>query len=483
MSTPLDLIILGAGPAGIAAYQTAKQCGLTLALVDENPHPGGRIYKGITRLRASRYPLNRLYGPEGTWAAKSIAEMQDADDVLTGHTVIDLGQTDDDLREIYLLGKTGMKLLRARRILVATGAKERPFPFPGWTLQGVITAGAIQMLMKDNGCLPDCPVVLAGSGPLLLLLATQLAEQEVAISALLDTTPPCNVFRAAPYLPGAALAGSAVWQGLGLLRQLRRRNVRHIRGITSIEAYGTDRLTSVSFTVRGRQQRMDCAMLIIHQGIVPDTQLTRQLGCNHRWSHLLQGWVPEIDGVGQTSQDCVSVAGDVTGSNGALAARNSGQRAALDAACKLNAISPRDCRDRMKALHARQSRLDSERRFLNRLFAPGQHAWRSLPDTTVLCRCEEVSFGRLRDMARTGIGDFDHFKALTRCGMGPCQGRICADMAAMALAEEAGVDPDDVRQMRVRSPLKPVPLKVFAEGADIDEPLQDADFVYTRETP
>lgn len=483
MKKPFDLIILGAGPAGLAAFQTAGDCGLAVALVDENPQAGGRIYKGILAARAVGKPLSDTYGADGRWAAKAIDAVQTAADptIFTGHTVVDVTRTAGEVWQVHLLADTGLKHLQARRILVATGAKERPFAFPGWTLPGVMTAGSIQTLMKDRNCLPDCPVVLAGSGPLLLLPATLFLEQGVNVSALLDTTPRSNVLRAARFLPGAMMSGATLWQGVSLLRRVTRAKLPLYRNVTQVAAHGTDVLGLVSFTARGTEHQISTPLLVTHLGIVPDTQLTRLVGCTHHWSPLLQAWAPDADGAGQTSHPSVSVAGDATGSNGALAARNAGHLAALDAACKLGAISTHKYDERARPLHADRRRSSRERRFLNHLFAPAPSLGRNLPDETLLCRCEEVSFGTLREMTRAGIRDFDQFKAVTRCGMGPCQGRICADMATLTLAEAAGIAPSKACQMKVRAPLKPIPLGAMAKGIDIGVTLPGDAFVYTSD--
>ncbi|SEO35175.1 Thioredoxin reductase [Paracoccus alcaliphilus] len=469
----------------MAAFQTAGACGLDVALVDENARAGGRIYKGILSACAAGKPLSDTYGADGPWAAKAVDAVQTANDpaIFTGHTVIDVTRTPGDVWQVHLLAEPGLKHLKARRILVATGAKERPFAFPGWTLPGVMTAGAIQTLMKDSNCLPDCPVVLAGSGPLLLLLATQLLEQGVTVSALLDTTPSSNVLRAARFVPGAVMAGTTLWQGVNLLCRITRAKLPRYQNVTQVAAQGTDLLKAVTFTYRGTEHQISTPLLVTHLGIVPDTQLTRLLGCTHYWSPLLQAWAPDADKAGQTSHPDVSVAGDATGSNGALAARNAGHLAALDAACKLGAISTHDYHERAIPLLAFHRRSTRERRFLNHLFAPAPSHARTLPDDTLLCRCEEVSFGTLRAMTRAGIGDFDHFKAVSRCGMGLCQGRICADMATLALAEGAGIDPSKARQMTVRAPLKPIPLGALAKGIDISVALPGEGFVYTSDKP
>lgn len=479
MGSVFDLIIVGAGPAGLAAFQTAKSQGLNPAIVDESSSLGGRIYKGI--MHADGKNLYGIYGADAEWAVSTIAKLKvDGDGVLTGHTVVNVSQLTNGSWEVTLLADTGMKYFQAPKILIATGAKERPIAFPGWTMPGVMTAGAVQTLMKDSYCVPEGPVALVGSGPLLLLLACQLLDSGVTVSALIDTTPRMNFLRAAPYLVRACGAGSTVWRGLELLRYLRGK-LPHYRDVSEFEAHGADHVSSVSFQSRGLRRHMHVPLLVTHTGIVPDIQLSRLLGCHHHWSTLLQAWVPTVDDTGQSSLPGVVIAGDATGCQGAITARLSGHLAALKVARNLDKLTADEYHALAAPYRAKRRRIEKERLFLNHLFAPRPPQWRSLPSNTLICRCEEVDFGTLREMFALGVSDFDHIKAVTRCGMGLCQGRTCAQLVASALAEFTGKTPSGPQQMKIRPPLKPMPFELVTKDVDLIEPSPGDDFVYTSD--
>jgi NADPH-dependent 2,4-dienoyl-CoA reductase/sulfur reductase-like enzyme len=197
--------------------------------------------------------------------------------------------------------------------------------------------------------------------------------------------------------------------------------------------------------------------------VVPNTQITRQLECEHVWDPIQRYWKPRLDPWGNTTVDGVAVAGDTGGIYGAAAAEQAGTLAAVDAACRLGAISLRQ-RDRAAApLQRRLSRERAVRPFLDHLFRPHPEFYRPPDDDTLVCRCEEITAGQIRQSAALGSLGPNQVKAHIRCGMGPCQGRMCGLTVSELIAEVHGMDVVDVGYFRIRPPLKPLPLKALAE--------------------
>ena len=481
----LDLAIVGGGPAGLAALAMAADCGLRCLLIEESEALGGRVLHGLDRTDDTGMPH-----PEAGWGRPLIAQARNAPGaaILSGHSLVDI--TPPEIAPIGLQlvrnGKIGTRT--ARRLLLATGSTERPIAVPGWTRPGVMTAGGVQTLMKGAAIVPEGKVVLAGTGPLLLLLAAQLHRAGVRIAALLDTTPRRHLLAAAPLLPGALLWGSATWRGLGLLAALRRARIPTFRAVRdlSVDSAGTDKSSDaihrVTFSHGGRRRSIDCALLIVHFGVVPDTEAARLAGCRVHWAEDLPGWAPVVDRHGNSTRADTLIAGDAAGIDGAEAARHSGRIAAAEAAVQLGKLSsPR--RDALIAAdRLRLTRLRRERAFLNRLFFPPDSLRRRPDDSVIICRCEEVTAGALRHLAAAGVHHIGRMKALTRCGMGTCQGRICGTPAAEIIAETTGLAMQTVGALGVRPPLKPLPIAALATQDETATPPDETRFVYSRDS-
>ena len=289
-----DVVIVGAGPAGLAAAATTAGVGLATLLLDENPTPGGQIYRAVTTTPVGK----RSILGEDYWAGERLVVEARASgaQIVQGATVWSL----DAARELGVSVGGVSRLLQARRVILATGALERPFPIPGWTLPGVMTAGAVQTLLKASGLVPEGRLVLAGTGPLLWLLAAQLLRAGGRIEALLDTTPNRNYLRALPHAPGFVLSPYLA-KGLALRREVARQ-VRIVRGVTQIRALGDGRLAEVAYVAgSGAEQRLAADVLALHQGVVPNVNLAMAAGIAHRWDRVQLCWVPVLDGLGNSS--------------------------------------------------------------------------------------------------------------------------------------------------------------------------------------
>jgi bacterioferritin-associated ferredoxin len=353
-------------------------------------------------------------------------------------------------------------MLRARRVILATGALERPFPIPGWTLPGVMTAGAVQTLLKASGIVPEGRIVLAGTGPLLWLLAAQLLRAGGRIEALLDTTPRRNFLRAWPSALGFLLS-PYFRKGLALRREVARQ-VRIVRGVTQLRAEGDGRLAMVAYAAgSGAERRMPADVLALHQGVAPNVNLAMAAGVAHRWHRIQLCWVPVLDAAGNSSIQGVAVAGDGAGIGGALAAEVRGRIAGRAA---VEAIAP----DRAARLPDRQgldqalSRVEAGRAFLDRVFAPPPQ-FRMPEGDTIVCRCEEVTAAQIAETVDMGAAGPNQLKAFLRCGMGPCQGRLCGLTVTELMAKGRGVSPDEIGYYRLRPPVKPIALAELADMA------------------
>ncbi|NVK16901.1 MAG: FAD-dependent oxidoreductase [Rhodobacteraceae bacterium] len=458
-----DLAIIGAGPAGMAAAAEAAQQGLSVILLDEQNRPGGQIYRDVDRAGGSR---GAILGQEYLHGASLTAGLgQSGVSHLSGAVVWAI---EDGFRISFTRhGRAGQ--VEAERIILATGALERPMPVPGWTLPGVMTAGAAQILLKQSGVLPR-RAVLAGSGPLLYLIAAQMVRAGTPPLALVETQTAASPLAAARHLPGALRGWRYLAKGLKMLAEIKRAGVPRYTGATEIAVAGSTGAEAVTFRSKGQAHSIACDTVLLHHGVVPNTQAARSINVPHVWSEVQQCFVPETGKWGETGRDGVLIAGDGAGISGAMAAEYAGRIAALKAAEELGRITAQE-RDRLAApLFSRRSRETAVRPFLDAAYPPYAGAVRPA-DSTIVCRCEEVTAGDIRSYARLGCLGPNQAKAFGRAGMGPCQGRYCGLTVTALLAEANGQTPDETGYYRIRPPIKPVTL---GELAAMEDPSANA---------
>jgi NADPH-dependent 2,4-dienoyl-CoA reductase/sulfur reductase-like enzyme len=453
---PRDLVIVGAGPAGMAAAVEAARLGLAVTVVDEGQGPGGQVHRAILGGPLSTGGLGADY-EGGRALAEAFVVCRAERSFETAAFMIERrpgGFT------VAASGPAGARLIPTRALLIATGALERPFPIPGWTLPGVMTAGAAQTLLKTSAMAPEGPIVLAGTGPLLLLLAAQYARLGTNIEALLDTTPSGAARRALPFLP-EFLASPYLRKGLAVLVEARRGG-RIVRRVTALAAEGVERIEAVRFTARGRTERIAAQTLLLHQGVVPQVHLAMASGAEHRWCEERLAFEPTLTPDGETSVQGLYVAGDSGGIAGAEASALAGALAARAIARSLGRPAPDD-----RTLRRALDRARRGRRFLDAYYRPAD-AFRIPADDVIACRCEEVTAGAIRAAAQAGAQGPNQAKAFTRAGMGPCQGRLCALTVTAIMAQATGLPPDEIGHARLRPPVKPVTLGEIAALAGKD---------------
>ena len=458
---PVDVAVIGAGPAGLAAATRAAGAGLTVVLLDEQETVGGQIYRAIERSDAQR---REILGPDYVaGAALADAFARSGARYEPNASVWQVTRE----RSVHYLkdGKVGS--FEAKRVVLATGALERPFPIPGWTLPGVLTAGAAQILLKSAGEVPTEPPVLVGCGPLLYLLGWQYVRAGVPIRALVDTTRHEDRWRAKRHMISALRAWPYLAKGLQLLRALREAGVPIHEGADDLRIEGapgddgTERAHALSFSVRGVPQRIEANVFLLHQGVVPNTQFSWSLRATHHWDDAQLCFTPQTDEWGELDLAGIFVAGDGGGIAGAQAAEAQGELSALAIAAQLGAID-QTTRNRSAApLLRRLAEVRRIRPFLDTLYRPRDEN-RVPRDDVLVCRCEEVTAGDVRRFVELGCQGPNQAKSFGRCGMGPCQGRLCGLTVTEVIADALKVSPATVGYYRIRPPIKPLALGELA---------------------
>ena len=455
----LQPVIVGAGPAGIRAAQTLAAHGVRPVLIDEAARGGGQIYRRPPA-HFQRTPAT-LYGTE---AARATALHGTLDGL---HAQIDyqpdslVWNAQGGLLDVLHGPTQTTRTVPYGQLIVASGATDRVLPLPGWTLPGVYTLGGAQVALKFQGCAIGSRVVLMGTGPLLYLVAYQYAKAGAMVAAVLDTARLADQLAAVP----AMLTQPAVFaKGVYYVGWLRANGIPIHSGIRPVRVLGDGRVAGVVWADgAGREHKLDCDAVGFGYALRSETQLADLLGCRFAWAPMHRAHLPERDAAGRSSVQGVYLAGDGAGILGADAAEWAGELAALallqDHGTAVDAA-------RMQALQGQLHRLVRFRHGLERAF-PFPTDWAAhAPDALVVCRCENITAGELRACVReTGADEMNRLKALTRVGMGRCQGRSCGVAAAEILAQATGQPVERVGRLRGQAPIKPVPIHLQARQA------------------
>ncbi|MFC8102815.1 NAD(P)/FAD-dependent oxidoreductase [Streptomyces sp. NPDC057363] len=437
MTGPADLLVVGAGPAGMAATATALAGGLRVVLVDSGTSAGGQYWRHPPEHTRAAIPTDDLHHGLRTYRSLTEALSTGRDrgrlELRPAHHVWSVTR-DDDAFTVHAVDRRqapeeSAVTLRAPRLLVATGAYDRQLPFPGWDLPGVLTIGGLQALLKGGGVTAGRRVALGGTGPFLLPVAAGLAARGVEVVAVCEAAHPLAWLRH----PGPLLRNPAKWaEGARYGAALARHGIR-IRPRTAIVgAEGTDRVTSVRIASLtpdgaprpGTRRRVDVDAVGVGWGFAPQLDLLTPLGC--ALTDAADGnAVVTVDEGQRTTVPGLYAAGEVCGVGGAPLALAEGRLAAASVlADGAAAAVPRG--RRLAAVRATVARHRAFARAMA-LAHPLPAAWPAwLTDETVVCRCEEVTAGAVRAAcAEGGAHDHRQVKQLTRAGMGWCQGRIC----------------------------------------------------------
>lgn len=443
------IAIVGAGPAGIRAAEALARHGLSAILIDEAPKGGGQIYRQAPD--SFRGPASARYGFDARKAAalhrtiERLATTLDyrpstlAWNVCNGHLhTLCAGRADAVVFDI---------------LVIATGAMDRMLPVPGWTLPGVCALGGAQIALKYQGCAIGRRTVFLGTGPLLYLVAYQYAKAGAAIDVVLDVSPARAKRRA---LLRLASSLRTLARGVYYRASLRAHGIAVEEGVTAMDIAGTDEVRAVHYRRGNVEKTVLCDAVGLGFGLQAETQLADLAGCRFRLDRGSRQWLPERNGDGESTVSGVYLAGDGAAIGGADAAELWGERVGLSIAARCG--RRRDAR-RIATIDRRLARLARFRAGLERAFPLPLQQVSTLADETTLCRCEAIRVGAVKAAIRTfEVVEMNRLKAITRVGMGRCQGRMCGLAAAELLAAETGQDLAAVGRLRGQPPVKPMPM-------------------------
>jgi thioredoxin reductase len=474
-----DVVIVGTGPAGLGAAAVLREHGVDVTLVDEQPRAGGQILRQPPRTFTVEHWLSAKLYDRVKAALHAINERTDVDWRMSSSVLGILRPSPYRAggrragHELWIQGPAGSYFLHAKSVLVAAGCYERPLAFPGWTLPGVMGAGAIQGFVKSQQFVPGNRFLLVGSHPLQLVVADQLLSAGADVAAVVFTQQMRRALAAVAH-PQVMLQNSRQFlETARILRRLRRAGVPVKFGASIVRAEGAsavERATIAMLRLDGtidsdRTEAIDCDRVGVCHGFLASSELPRQAGASVRWREHEGGWLVGHDQWFQSSVGNLFVAGEVTGVAGADAALEKGRVAAVGMLRALGRIDARRAEELARPFRRRLAGIQRFAQLLHQLARPPQHlAEATMTGEAILCRCESIRRDEFEQQLRENphVVSSDAAKLLTRVGMGLCQGRMCGDNAVRTLARMRSLSAADVGPFQAQAPIKPVLLSVLA---------------------
>ncbi|HYS67930.1 MAG TPA: (2Fe-2S)-binding protein [Paraburkholderia sp.] len=461
-----DVAVLGGGPAGAHAAIAAAAAGLKVALFDENPAAGGQVY---------RAPIEGAASPGSADQEAGDALRRDlAASGVTRFFSHPVWAVTGDYR-IDATGPHGPVGFAARALIVAAGTTERVVPFEGWTTPGVIGLAAATILLKSQHMLPGKSTLVAGCGPLLAAVAAKTIEGGGKVEAIADLASNADWFRTLPAMLARPNLLRQGWRWWSTIRRAgARRYARHT--VVRVEPAGEQLRATLApcdasgRPLEGKRRTVIADCVAVGHGLTPSTEITRLLRVQHRYSRSAGGWIAVADQDGRTSRPRLYVAGDGAGIAGADAAAKHGTLAGLACALDLGAQAPERLRSLVEISRNEYRQAARFGHAMADLMALRPGHVDSIATDTIVCRCEDVTRAEIDAAFDAGACDANQLKAWTRCGMGPCQGRTCGDVAGELLARRAH-DPSRERVgcFSARTPLRPVTIEALTGDYTYDD--------------
>ncbi|MCK5509895.1 MAG: FAD-dependent oxidoreductase [Desulfobacterales bacterium] len=472
MKAQYHVIIVGSGFAGLSAAQMLAGQGLDILVIDESVLPGGQLLRK-TPFKPSYFPnfepdrmkskgfdliraINKTSGIDWLFQAQVLGIFKNRR--LLVHT-----------QNIKTPGGKGLEKvleIRAEYLILATGARERYLPFKGWTLPGVMSLGSAQILMKSYGVLPARNTLIAGTSPLMMVLASEILGNRGEVTALMDEN---SMIKKLAFLPliqhhwpklmeGALYTARMLFNRVPMLQRYR---VIEARGKKGFESAIMAKITPEGDVISGTNAEFLAGALIFGYGFVPNIELPVQAGCDLEYHENKGGWVVKVDETLESSSQSVYAVGEITGIAGAKKSFIQGKLAALSILKKMEKTDARNRKKEIQTLISLDHQQVKYASFLNHLCQVPKSSYAVIPDEIMICRCEEITMGTIKENIRKGFDTIGSLKKSTRCGMGRCQGRICGPVIFDIITALTQKSPKDIGCSLSRAPVKNVSIKAF----------------------
>lgn len=467
------VVIVGGGPAGMAAAQALAEYQIPVTLLEESAFLGGRYYKQPSAAQeVSRTTELDELAEQGRAHIAALAES--AVSVQTDTLV--WGMFADNQVATFVDGRA--ETLKPRAVILATGAVERLAAFPGWTLPGVVSAGGVQTILSRDGIVAGQRFVVAGTGPLLLAIALEIEEAGGQVVGVVEGSGRSAPLRQIHHFLGQR---RRLRHALDYEVALRQRNVPIHRGHLVVRAAGDNAVEEVIaaridrdwHVVEQTETRISADTLCLHYGFAASTELARMCECDVTYAPDRGGWYVVHDDEMRSSRKDIYVSGQLTGIAGADVAEATGRLAGLSAAHDLGVLGAQRYRELSSDLQREIERGRQFMRALNTTYAPMVGVSDPITPETLLCRCEELSAADIDNAIQEGANTLNDIKRRTRCGMGLCQSRICAPVVTGYLASK-GIAPETAGLITARPPVRPIPVGALATLSEHEVPGEEA---------
>jgi NADPH-dependent 2,4-dienoyl-CoA reductase/sulfur reductase-like enzyme len=461
-----DVLIIGNGFAGIVAANRLADAGVDVALLDENIHIGGQLLRqlpdqlGCTANHADHVKKAGQRFIAGVKAKKiTVMNRTRVLGIYPGREVL----VEENEKKVHTL--------KARHVILATGAREKFLPFPGWTLPGVISGGAVQVLIKGSGVLPAREILVGGSGLFLFSVAYECLQAGARVRGVIERTGIFDKFPLAAQLPfqlpklaeGSRFLSKMLFSGVPLRFRSR---VIEARGKGSLQQVVTAKVDDSGKIMPGREKNYDIPLLAVSHGFAANVELAQMAGCDIEFLDERGGWVAATGEHLETSVPEIYAAGEITGIAGALKSINEGEIAALAILNKMGKTGAAAFGPGMKKLLAARRRHLRFGKYFNLLYRIPLKDYLDIPDQTLVCRCEDVTMGELRKAVANGYDTPATLKIALRTAMGDCQGRTCGPIVYDILAALTGRSQVEMTPLVVRPPVKPVTIDSLASFSE-----------------
>ncbi len=456
-----DTIIIGSGIAGLNAAKILSEYNLKIAIVDENHFPGGQYLRKLPE----NFKSNLIKHTTKTKKSglKLIKELQTKEIAFYQNSTV-IGVYDENRVFFEKEGKS--ELIQGKTLIMATGAREKYLPFKGWTLPGVISAGALQVFLKSNGVLPSDKILIAGTGPFLYAVAY---ETLVAGGKVLGIYELNGFLKQLPFGLGLMRVPSKIFEALVYMEEILRRWTKIKYGWEIVKAEGDGKLERVILAktdskgeiVKGSEKTVETNVLAVGFGFIPNIELLNMIGGETEYKKELGGWIIKVNDELETSIETVFSAGETTGIGGAEKSLIEGKLSAYSVLKKLNKIDNNIYVGKTSKLKKKRENYLKYASYLNSVFSINDNLYKSIDKDTIICRCEDVSFKEIKEAYNAGFDSLNSLKVFTRSGMGNCQGRTCGPIITEIIkAHNNGKIPE---QFKIRKPAKPVSLSSLTE--------------------
>ena len=445
-----DVIVIGAGPSGVSSAINCAKKGLTVLIVDLNSNTGGQIYRAPPK--TYKNVSKKL---EENEIQKNLSDQIKKYKIETAynHTVWQVSPG----FKVNAFNETSTIEWQSKSLIIATGTYEKIIPFEGWTTPGIIGLAACTVILKAHHFIPSKKIILAGNGPLLMLVAYYIIKFGGKIDAIVDTSSKIDWIKSTLSL---MTNPKNFRDGIKWVFKILLNRIPIYSNSTIEKAFEVD--GGIKVILRnlktGKTKNIISETIAIGHGLIPSTDITRLLRADHIYDEQKGGWIAKVDRFLRSSVSGVYLAGDGAGISGALAASDKGLLASLALLFDKKIITQNEFDHDSHKILKKLDKYDMFAKAISKLNSTPKKLIKNIENGTVICRCEDITKGEILRAVDQGARDINQIKSWTRLGMGPCQGRTCQYSTSKIVAEYLNCEIDDLGYLAGRSPIRPVPL-------------------------